>query len=67
MTLFVVAMLVKSYEHNPYITEGDFILLKADGYPTYHLANVIDDHLMNITHVLRGHEWQTSTSKHLLL
>ncbi|CAF1555755.1 unnamed protein product, partial [Rotaria sordida] len=38
-----------------------------DGYPTYHLANVIDDHLMNITHVLRGHEWQTSTSKHLLL
>lgn len=55
------------HEHNPYVTEGDFILLKSDGYPTYHLANVIDDHLMNITHVLRGHEWQTSTSKHLLL
>lgn len=55
------------HEHNPYTTEGDFILLKSDGYPTYHLANVIDDHLMNITHVLRGHEWQTSTSKHLLL
>ena len=55
------------HEHNPYATEGDFILLKSDGYPTYHLANVIDDHLMDITHVLRGHEWQTSTSKHLLL
>ncbi|UJR27870.1 hypothetical protein I4U23_009135 [Adineta vaga] len=55
------------HEHNPYTNEGDFILLKSDGYPTYHLANVIDDHLMNITHVLRGHEWQTSTSKHLLL
>ncbi|CAF2352223.1 unnamed protein product [Rotaria sp. Silwood2] len=55
------------HEHNPYVTEGDFILLKSDGYPTYHLANVIDDHLMNISHVLRGHEWQTSTSKHLLL
>jgi len=55
------------HEHNPYATEGDFILLKSDGYPTYHLANVIDDHLMNISHVLRGHEWQTSTSKHLLL
>lgn len=55
------------HEHNPYATEGDFILLKSDGFPTYHLANVIDDHLMNISHVLRGHEWQTSTSKHLLL
>ena len=55
------------HEHNPYANEGDFILLKSDGFPTYHLANVIDDHLMNITHVLRGHEWQTSTSKHLLL
>jgi glutamyl-tRNA synthetase len=55
------------HEHNPYATEGDFILLKSDGYPTYHLANVIDDHLMDISHVLRGHEWQTSTSKHLLL
>jgi glutamyl-tRNA synthetase len=55
------------HEHNPYTTEGDFILLKSDGYPTYHLANVIDDHLMEISHVLRGHEWQTSTSKHLLL
>ncbi|CAF0792490.1 unnamed protein product [Didymodactylos carnosus] len=55
------------HEHNPYHTEGDFIIMKADGYPTYHFANVIDDHLMAITHVFRGHEWQTSTSKHLLL
>lgn len=47
--------------------EGDPILLKSDGYPTYHLANVVDDHLMGITHVLRGSEWQLSTPKHLRL
>lgn len=47
--------------------EGDPIIIKSDGYPTYHLANVIDDHLMNITHVFRGVEWQISTTKHLLL
>ena len=34
--------------------EEDFVLMKTDGYPTYHLANVVDDHLMNITHVIRG-------------
>ncbi|CAG8604618.1 1840_t:CDS:10 [Paraglomus brasilianum] len=45
----------------------DAILLKSDGYPTYHLANVIDDHLMCITHVMRGEEWLPSTPKHLLL
>lgn len=43
------------------------VLLKADGMPTYHLANVVDDHLMEITHVLRGEEWITSAPKHLLL
>jgi glutamyl-tRNA synthetase len=43
------------------------ILVKADGMPTYHLANVVDDHLMEITHVLRGEEWITSAPKHLLL
>lgn len=43
------------------------ILLKADGLPTYHLANVVDDHLMEITHVLRGEEWINSAPKHLLL
>lgn len=45
----------------------DQVLLKSDGYPTYHLANVIDDHLMNITHVIRGDEWIPSTPKHILL
>jgi glutamyl-tRNA synthetase len=43
------------------------VLIKADGLPTYHLANVVDDHLMEITHVMRGEEWITSAPKHLLL
>jgi glutamyl-tRNA synthetase len=43
------------------------ILLKADGMPTYHLANVVDDHLMEITHVIRGEEWISSAPKHHLL
>jgi glutamyl-tRNA synthetase len=43
------------------------ILLKSDGLPTYHLANVVDDHLMQITHVIRGEEWINSAPKHLLL
>jgi len=45
----------------------DMILLKSDGFPTYHLANVIDDHLMEITHILRGEEWLSSVPKHVLL
>ncbi len=45
----------------------DFVLLKSDGYPTYHLANVVDDHLMKITHVLRADEWLSSTPRHILL
>jgi len=45
----------------------DQVLLKSDGYPTYHLANVVDDHLMQVTHVLRGEEWISSTPKHVLL
>ena len=48
-------------------TIDDFIILKADGMPTYHLANVVDDHLMQISHVLRGEEWISSTPKHILL
>ncbi|KAK3596712.1 hypothetical protein CHS0354_025010 [Potamilus streckersoni] len=44
---------------------GDFVLVKSDKYPTYHFANVVDDHYMKITHVLRGIEWQSSTGKHL--
>ena len=45
----------------------DQVLLKSDGFPTYHLANVVDDHLMGITHVIRGEEWITSTPKHVCL
>lgn len=45
----------------------DQVLLKSDGYPTYHLANVVDDHYMRITHVIRGEEWLSSTPKHILL
>ena len=45
----------------------DQVLLKSDGFPTYHLANVVDDHLMEISHVIRGEEWLSSVPKHLLL
>ncbi|PHH85582.1 hypothetical protein CDD83_212 [Cordyceps sp. RAO-2017] len=47
--------------------EEDFVLLKSDGYPTYHLANVVDDYCMKITHVIRGEEWLISTPKHVAL
>ena len=50
------------------VTEiDDQVLLKTDGFPTYHLANVVDDHLMGVTDVIRGEEWLTSTPKHVLL
>lgn len=45
----------------------DQVLLKSDGYPTYHLASIVDDHEMNITHVIRAEEWLPSTPKHILL
>jgi nondiscriminating glutamyl-tRNA synthetase len=45
----------------------DQVLVKSDGYPTYHLANVVDDHLMQISHVIRGEEWLLSTPKHVIL
>ena len=45
----------------------DLVLLKSDGFPTYHLANVVDDHFMEITHVLRGDEWIASTPRHILI
>ena len=45
----------------------DFIILKADGFPTYHLASVVDDHLMEISHVLRADEWLPSTPRHMQL
>ncbi|KAI1896192.1 hypothetical protein AGOR_G00092280 [Albula goreensis] len=53
--------------HEVAAVEGDPVIMKADGFPTYHLANVVDDHHMQISHVLRGTEWLISTSKHLLL
>jgi glutamyl-tRNA synthetase len=45
----------------------DQVLMKSDGFPTYHLANVVDDHFMKITHVIRGEEWLSSTPKHVIL
>ena len=51
----------------PWADIDDQVLLKSDGFPTYHLANVVDDHLMHITHVIRGDEWMSSTPKHILL
>lgn len=45
----------------------DKVLLKADGMPTYHLANIVDDHLMEISHVIRGEEWLSSTAHHVML
>ncbi|MFC1623138.1 glutamate--tRNA ligase [Patescibacteria group bacterium] len=48
-------------------TLDDFVIMKSDGFPTYHLASVVDDHLMEISHVFRGAEWIASTPKHILL
>jgi len=48
-------------------TIDDQVLLKSDGYPTYHLAVVVDDHLMEISHIVRGNEWIPSVGKHILL
>jgi glutamyl-tRNA synthetase len=50
-----------------YRNVDDQVLVKSDGFPTYHLAVVIDDHLMKISHVIRGEEWISSTPKHILL
>lgn len=47
------------------LAEG--VLLKSDGYPTYNFANIVDDHLMNITHVVRGNEYLSSTPKYNLI
>jgi glutamyl-tRNA synthetase len=48
-------------------TLDDLVLLKSDGYPTYHLANVVDDHMMKVTHIMRAEEWLSSTPRHVLL
>ncbi|CAJ0957508.1 unnamed protein product [Ranitomeya imitator] len=53
--------------HDVASVEGDPVILKGDGFPTYHLANVVDDYKMEVSHVLRGEEWLISTTKHLLL
>ena len=53
--------------HKEWELIDDQVVLKSDGFPTYHLANVVDDHLMGITHVIRGEEWINSVPKHLLL
>lgn len=57
--------LIRGQTHAPH--PDDQVILKADGFPTYHLAVVVDDHLMGITHVVRGEEWISSTPKHLQL
>ncbi len=51
----------------PWADIDDQVLMKSDGFPTYHLANVVDDHLMQISHVIRGDEWLSSTPKHVYL
>lgn len=48
-------------------TQKDFVILKSDGFPTYHLAHVVDDHLMNVDPVIRGAEWISSLPKHVML
>ncbi|XP_072391401.1 nondiscriminating glutamyl-tRNA synthetase EARS2, mitochondrial [Diabrotica undecimpunctata] len=60
-------MIYGKIAYNISLNEGDPVILKSDGYPTYHFANVVDDHFMEISHVLRGVEWQISTTKHILL
>ena len=64
--VFVDDIVRSKVEFNSNIID-DQVLLKSDGFPTYHLANVVDDHLMKITHVIRGEEWLSSTPKHVLL
>lgn len=49
------------------ILQDDFVMIKADGFPTYHFASIVDDHLMEITHVVRGEEWLSSAPKHIQL
>ena len=58
---------IKGRITSPWADIDDQVLLKSDGFPTYHLANVVDDHLMEISHVIRGDEWISSTPKHILL
>lgn len=59
--------LIKGKITTPWADVDDQVLLKSDGFPTYHLANVVDDHLMKISHIIRGDEWLPSTPKHIYL
>ncbi|MCY3974718.1 MAG: glutamate--tRNA ligase [Simkaniaceae bacterium] len=59
--------MVKGKISCPWADVDDQVLLKSDGFPTYHLANVVDDRLMAISHVIRGDEWMSSTPKHMFL
>jgi glutamyl-tRNA synthetase len=63
----VVKDLLRGYVQFDHSGIDDQVLMKSDGYPTYHLANVVDDHAMKISHVIRGEEWLPSTPKHLIL
>ncbi|MCH9633546.1 MAG: Glutamate--tRNA ligase [Chlamydiae bacterium] len=58
---------IKGKITTPWADVDDQVLLKSDGFPTYHLANVVDDHLMKISHIIRGDEWLPSTPKHIHL
>ncbi|KAG7390354.1 Glutamyl-tRNA synthetase [Phytophthora pseudosyringae] len=63
----VVKDLLRGYVQFDHAGIDDQVLMKSDGYPTYHLANVVDDHAMHISHVIRGEEWLPSTPKHVIL
>ncbi|GMF09264.1 unnamed protein product [Phytophthora lilii] len=63
----VVKDLLRGYVQFDHSGIDDQVLMKSDGYPTYHLANVVDDHAMHISHVIRGEEWLPSTPKHVIL
>lgn len=59
--------LVRGVVRIPYNVLDDQVIIKSDGYPTYHLAVVVDDHIMEVSHIIRGEEWLSSTPKHFLL
>jgi glutamyl-tRNA synthetase len=63
----VIRDLLRGEIRKDWASVDDQVILKSDGFPTYHLANVVDDHLMEISHVIRGEEWISSVPKHLLL
>lgn len=65
--IFIIDDLIRGKVEINSSQSDDQVLIKADGFPTYHLASVVDDHLMNISHVIRGEEWLSSTPKHLYL